>query len=143
MRENADPYGTLTDDAITAALTRTRLWPLIESRGGLDAIMTAQPLSQGEQQLFGLARAILRKSSILVLDEATSSVDTETERFMLGLLREEFGGCTVLSVAHRMEAIMDSDRVLVLDEGRVVEFGGVEELLVKGGVFAGLCAESL
>jgi ATP-binding cassette, subfamily C (CFTR/MRP), member 1 len=102
--------------------------------------MNTNPLSQGQQQIFCLARAMLRtgKGRILVLDEATSSVDSETDLQMQRLIREEFSECTVLTVAHRLDTIMDSDRVIVLDAGRLVEMGSPEELMKTEGTFWGL-----
>lgn len=93
--------------------------------------MKAQPLSQGQMQLFCLARAMLRKSRILVLDEATSNVDGETDKLMQKIVREEFGDCTIVTVAHRLDTIADSDMVAVLNEGRLVEFGAPGELMKK------------
>ncbi|KAH7420082.1 putative multidrug resistance protein, partial [Cadophora sp. MPI-SDFR-AT-0126] len=123
VRLNADPTSTATNESITAALTKVGLWDILSTRGGLDADMTANPLSQGQQQIFCLARAMLKTNAkILVLDEATSNVDAETDRTMQRVIREEFKEFTVLTVAHRMDTIMDSDRIAVLDGGRLVEF---------------------
>ena len=123
VRLNADPTSLATDDSIIAALTKVGLWNILSSRGGLDAEMTANPLSQGQQQIFCLARALLKPNAkILVLDEATSNVDAETDRIMQRIIREEFKDFTVLTVAHRMDTIMDSDRIAVLDGGRLIEF---------------------
>ncbi|KAH7350682.1 P-loop containing nucleoside triphosphate hydrolase protein [Rhexocercosporidium sp. MPI-PUGE-AT-0058] len=123
VRLNADPTSSAADDFIIAALTKVGLWDILSARGGLDAEMTANPLSHGQQQIFGLARAMLKTNAkILVLDEATSNVDGETDRIMQKLIREEFKDFTVLTVAHRMDTIMDSDRIAVLDGGCLVEF---------------------
>jgi len=104
-------------------------------RGGLDAQMKAQPLSQGQQQLFCLARAMLRDSRILVLDEATSNVDQETDTLMQRIIRREFAQHTIITVAHRLDTIADADVVAVLSEGRLVEFGKPEELLARQSRF--------
>lgn len=136
VRLNADPTGLVSDDFIIAALTKVGLWAILESRGGLDAEMTANPLSQGQQQIFCLARAMLRKGSrILVLDEATSNVDADTDGVLQRLIREEFAEWTIVTVAHRLDTILDSDRILVLDKGIIVENGSPEELLAKKGAF--------
>jgi len=134
---NADPYGATTDGHIIEALQKVGLWSLLESRGGLDADMNVNPLSQGQQQIFCLARTMLRtgKGKILVLDEATSSIDSDTDLLIQKLIREEFNEFTVLTVAHRLDTIMDSDRVLVLDSGRLVEIGSPEELMKCEGAF--------
>ena len=99
--------------------------------------MNTNPLSQGQQQIFCLARAMLRtgKGRILVLDEATSSIDSETDLLMQRLIREEFRECTVLTVAHRLDTIMDSDQVIVLDAGRLMEMGSPEDLIKNEGTF--------
>ncbi|KAJ9298207.1 hypothetical protein DTO271G3_3812 [Paecilomyces variotii] len=134
IRFNADPMGTATDEEIVSALTKVHLSKLLESRGGdLDADLTELALSHGEQQLFALSRAILRRGKggagrILILDEATSSVDVETDRLIQEVIRTEFSGYTILCVAHRMETIRDSDKIAVLDGGRLVRFGPPEEL---------------
>ena len=103
---------------------------MLEGRGGLDTEMMSNPLSQGQGQIFCLARAMVRVGNrkggesgkgILVLDEATSNVDAETDRLMQRLIREEFGGYTVITVAHRLDTIRDSDWIAVLNEGRLIE----------------------
>lgn len=93
--------------------------------------MKAQPLSHGQQQLFCLARAMLRESKILVLDEATSNMDAETDTLMQRIIRKEFSGHTIVTVAHRLNTIEDSDVVAVLDGGRLAEFGSPVELLAR------------
>lgn len=136
VRENADPSGSSIDAAIIESLKKVQLWSIIESRGGLDAQMKAQPLSHGQQQLFCLARAMLRESKILVLDEATSNVDAETDTLMQRIIRKEFAAHTIVTVAHRLNTIEDSDVVAVLDGGRLAEFGPPAELLaLKGSLF--------
>ena len=129
VRLNADPTSACTDEEIILALEKIRLWPILLTRGGLEADLKEQPLSHGQQQLFCLARAMLRKGRILILDEATSNVDGESDRLMQKIIREEFGKHTILTVAHRLETIMDADRVVVMDEGRVVEVGEPAKLL--------------
>ena len=131
VRLNADPTSVNTDAGNVSALGKIRLWPILLARGGLEADLKEQPLSHGQQQLFCLARAMLRKSRILVLDEATSNVDGESDQLMQKIIREEFNKHTILTVAHRLDTIMDADRVLVIDECRVVEFGAPDEHLGK------------
>ncbi|CAD6444127.1 60b16ecd-be56-4dd7-8a73-79a1312dfe40 [Sclerotinia trifoliorum] len=140
---NADPFHSLDNKCIQIALSRVGIWDVVRENGGLEAPMTAAPLSQGQQQLFCIARAIIRKMAlgnkdhgILVLDEVTSNVDSGTEEIMLKILEDEFKGWTVLAVAHRLGTIRDYDRVLVLDKGCVVEDGAPDELIrMEGGLF--------
>ncbi|KAJ2052622.1 Multidrug resistance-associated protein 1 [Coemansia sp. S16] len=98
--------------------------------------------SSGQQQLFGLCRVIMRKRKIIVLDEATANVDLETDKSVQELIRKEFSDCTVLTIAHRLETIMNSDRIIVMDKGTIAEIGTPEELLAKDGMFAQLVKTS-
>ncbi|KAE8381911.1 putative multidrug resistance protein [Aspergillus bertholletiae] len=141
IRSNTDPLGAATDEEVISALQRIGIWSTLESRGGLDAVLLDHPLSQGQQQLFCLARAILRKSgsNILILDEATSSVDNDTDAVMQKVITEVFAGYTIISVAHRLDTIMDSDMVAVLDAGKLMEFDSPESLLARDSIFRRMC----
>ena len=86
-------------------------------------------LSVGQRQLVCLARALLRKTKVLILDEATAAVDLETDDLIQATIRKEFVDSTVMTIAHRLNTIMDYDRIMVLDKGRLVEFASPEELL--------------
>jgi ABC-type multidrug transport system fused ATPase/permease subunit len=108
------------------------------SEGGLN-------LSQGQRQLLCLARAIVSRPKLMVLDEATSAVDMKTDTLIQRSIREEFGDSTLLVIAHRLSTIADFDRILVLSDGKVAEFGTPKELweLEEGkGIFRGMCEES-
>ncbi|KAJ2623869.1 Transporter of the ATP-binding cassette (ABC), partial [Coemansia sp. RSA 1694] len=94
--------------------------------------------SSGQQQLFSLCRLLMRKSKVLVLDEATADVDLETDRKMQELIRSEFSNCTVLTIAHRLDTIMNSDRIIVMEKGEIAEIGPPQELIASGGMFAEL-----
>ena len=111
---------------------------------GLDAVVDegGSNLSAGQKQLLCLARALLNPSSILVLDEATASVDVRTDKIIQETIRTEFKDRTILTVAHRLETIMDSDKIMVLDKGELKEFGAPQELLKnEEGIFYLLCKE--
>ncbi len=100
-------------------------------QGGLDAVLgeAGSNLSSGQRQLLCMARALLRKAKVLVLDEATSNVDTASDALIQETVRAAFADCTVLTIAHRLHSILDSDRILVLEDGRVKEFDTPENLL--------------
>jgi ABC-type multidrug transport system fused ATPase/permease subunit len=139
VRPNADPIGIVPDDTIINDLPKFRLRPIIQARGGLDADLTQQPLSHGQQQLLCLGRAILKQSKILILDEATSNVDSETDQMMQRIIREEFQNYTIITVAHRLDTIMDSDRIAVLESGvLLVEFDSPKLLLERDSAFKNL-----
>ena len=98
---------------------------------GFDHMVTegGENLSVGQRQLVCLARALLRKTKILVLDEATAAVDLETDDLIQKTIRKEFSDCTVLTIAHRLNTILDSDKVLILDRGQIVEYDHPTTLL--------------
>ncbi|KAI8923360.1 P-loop containing nucleoside triphosphate hydrolase protein [Entophlyctis helioformis] len=98
--------------------------------------------SQGQRQLLCLARALSRRSKIILLDEATASVDAETDTRIQQTIRSEFAGSTVITIAHRLRTIADFDRVLVLDGGRLVQFGSPSTLVRQPGVFRSMCEET-
>ncbi|AEO64844.1 uncharacterized protein THITE_35966 [Thermothielavioides terrestris NRRL 8126] len=129
VRLNADPMGIASDEDIAAALQCVQIKEAVDKNGGLDADIDAVNLSSGQRQLLCLARAMLRRSSILILDEATSSIDAKTEETMQRLIRRKFANHTIIAVAHKLETIMDFDKVAVLDAGRLVEFDSPYALL--------------
>uniref|UniRef100_A0AAN0IJK2 ABC transporter domain-containing protein n=2 Tax=Amphimedon queenslandica TaxID=400682 RepID=A0AAN0IJK2_AMPQE len=98
--------------------------------------------SVGQRQLVCLARALLRKTKILVLDEATAAVDLETDDLIQKTIRKEFAGCTVLTIAHRLNTIMDYDKIMVLDAGRISEFDSPNVLLERRGLFYGMAKDA-
>merc|ERR1711916_37420 len=110
---------------------------------GLEAKVTEQASnwSRGQRQLLCLARVLLRKPRILVLDEMSASIDIETDAIIQRRVRENLGDCTILSIAHRLLSIADSDRILVLDKGHVMEFDTPAALLSRGGLFADMVDE--
>lgn len=131
----------ISDEAMITALTKVGLWELVAGRGGLDADMTAVSLSHGQQQLFSLAMAILKKreGSIVLMDEVTSGIDDETERKMYELIEAEFLDCTVFNVAHKLKlAAIACDLVIVLSGGKCVEMGHPHDLIEAKGQFSRL-----
>jgi ABC-type multidrug transport system fused ATPase/permease subunit len=131
VRLNIDPTGGHSDAAIRAALRDAQVLDLVERNGptgGLDADVDDLNLSVGQKQLFCLARAMIRPGKVVVLDEATSSIDARTEETVQKLIRRKFAGHTVVAVAHRLDTIMDFDKVVVMDSGRIVEVGAPWEL---------------
>ncbi|POR37584.1 ABC transporter [Tolypocladium paradoxum] len=175
VRENMDPEQAHDDTELWAALELSQLKEHVATMcGGLDAKIyeggmalqhrlshnahliptltldtTGSNLSQGQKQLMSLARALLRPTSILVLDEATAAVDIETDTIVQKILRQNLSGHkTVITIAHRINTVIDSDRVVVLDKGEVIEFDTPAALLAQKGAFyllakeAGLLEES-
>lgn len=136
IRQNLDPMGLGTDDsAAESVLRKVRLWTIVANAGGLDVSMDADNLlSHGQRQLFCLARAMLKSSSkVLIVDEATASVDLQTDKFMQRIIADHFTDCTIIAVAHRLQTIRDYDRIAVFEGGRVVEYGEPDALLEDGG----------
>ncbi|MCJ1356858.1 MAG: hypothetical protein MMC33_006854 [Icmadophila ericetorum] len=144
VRLNADVTETVTDELIVGALVKVGLWEAIDARGGLDVDMNNQPLSQGQQLLFCLARAMLRTGSkIVILDEPASSTDNVTNRLMYDLIRTEFRSHTMITVAHRLDTIINSDKIAVLERGQLVEFDSPEALLSRPSAFRNLKEQHL
>ncbi|KZL80273.1 abc transporter [Colletotrichum incanum] len=129
VRDNLDPGGHIPDAELISGLRKTRVWDPVEARGGLDAEMADIGLSAGQKQLFCLARAVLRRRGTVLLDEATSNVDHATDEEVRRVLEGELAGATVVEVAHRLEAVVGYDVVVVMHEGRIVEVGNPRELL--------------
>lgn len=165
VRQNLDPFGQYTDTQIWRALELAHLKDHVEqmetkpkevkdeendkkepepASKGLDAVVDegGSNLLMGQKQLMCLARALLNPTTILVLDEATASVDVRTDKIIQETIRTEFKDRTILTVAHRLETIMDSDKIMVLDRGELKEFGAPQELLKnEEGIFHLLCKE--
>ena len=148
LRENLDPTNTKSDDEIWQALEKCRLDTKFKNEQadkGLDFEVEerGKNLSSGEKQLICLARALLSNRNILCIDEATASVDFETDNFIQKTIRSEFENVTVLTIAHRINTIFDYDKILVMDGGKVAEFDTVKNLLAnKSSLFFNLVHET-
>ncbi|XP_044715562.1 ABC transporter domain-containing protein [Hirsutella rhossiliensis] len=149
VRLNLDPLAESSDDEMRASLERVALWTTLQRGAGddeltaaraLDSEMNDLRLSHGQAQLFCLARAMLRKSPLIMLDEPTSSVDATTESEIQKIVAMELQNSTVIMVTHRLSGISAFDRVAVLDQGVMVEYGPPDELLaIRNGALAKLC----
>ncbi|ORZ32063.1 P-loop containing nucleoside triphosphate hydrolase protein [Catenaria anguillulae PL171] len=151
VRENLDPLGIYADADLWRALDQSTLASHVRTlgaagdsgAGGLDAELTPTSLSAGQAQLLALSRAMLRKSKILVCDEATAKLDSASDAVVQRAIREQFAGQTVVTIAHRIDTVMDYDVVVVLSDGQVVEVGKPTDLCRgEKSLFAGLARQS-
>ena len=164
VRSNLDAFDEHTDSELRDALERVQLIPptgqntpstsgtstpsLQKNKNPFTSLQSpitegGLNLSQGQRQLLCLARAIVSHPKIMVLDEATSAVDMDTDALIQRSIRQEFTDSTLIVIAHRLSTIADFDKILVLGEGKVVEFGKARDLMeLEGGVFRGMVKES-
>lgn len=151
VRANLDPHSMLRqqDETIVAALQELGLWDTIAKQGGLDTDADALALSHGQTRLLAIARAVLERNDtrkdkkIVLVDEVTNGLDADASSMVMRALEGAFEGYTIVAIAHQLETIVEYDRVVVLDAGRIVEWGNPVELLgYEGGWFKGLWEEN-
>ncbi|KAJ2608173.1 hypothetical protein GGF44_006408 [Coemansia sp. RSA 1694] len=132
VRDNLDPLNEFSIEDMWAAMVKCGVVDILKQDNDPDDD------DDDDGTLFSLCRLLMRKRKVLVLDEATADVDSVTDRKMQELIRTEFSDCTVLTIAHRLDTIMNSDRVVVMEQGRIVEVGEPRELMARGGMFSQL-----
>ncbi|KRX07923.1 P-loop containing nucleoside triphosphate hydrolase [Pseudocohnilembus persalinus] len=131
LRQNIDPLNLNSDQEIEETLRKCNLEKIFTERDGLDTHISENGgnLSVGEKQLICIARALLKKSKVVLIDEATANIDIQTEHMVQETIKKVFENCTVLTIAHRLNTILGSDRILVLNNGLVDEFDSPKNLL--------------
>uniref|UniRef100_A0A8C4I3Q8 ATP-binding cassette, sub-family C (CFTR/MRP), member 3 n=1 Tax=Dicentrarchus labrax TaxID=13489 RepID=A0A8C4I3Q8_DICLA len=145
LRMNLDPFESYTDEEVWKALQHSHLHKFVSNQPAkleLECSEGGENLSVGQRQLVCLARALLRKTRILILDEATAAIDLETDDLIQSTIRTQFEDCTVFTIAHRLNTIMDYTRVLVLDKGQIAEFDTPTNLLSQRGIFYGMAKDA-
>ena len=139
LRINLDPFENYSDEQLWLALENSHLAEFVKSQEKkllFECSEGGDNLSIGQRQLICLARALLRKTKILILDEATAAIDHNTDDLIQTTIRTAFSDCTVITIAHRLNTIMDSTRILVLDKGQIAEFDSPSSLLKdKNSIF--------
>ncbi|GAA0148087.1 ATP-binding cassette [Lithospermum erythrorhizon] len=144
VRSNIDPIGQYSDEQIWKSLERCQLKDVVSAKPGkLDSpvVDSGDNWSVGQRQLLCLGRVMLKRSRLLFMDEATASVDSQTDGLIQKIIREDFAACTIISIAHRIPTVMDCDRVLVIDAGRAKEFDRPSRLLERPSLFGALVQE--
>ncbi|XAR61328.1 Xenobiotic-transporting ATPase [Bertholletia excelsa] len=144
VRSNIDPTGLYSDEDIWKSLERCQLKDVVAGKPGkldFSVVDNGDNWSVGQRQLLCLARVMLKHSRILFMDEATASVDSQTDAMIQKIIREDFAACTIISIAHRIPTVMDCDRVLVIDAGHAKEFDKPSQLLERPSQFAALVQE--
>lgn len=144
VRSNIDPLGLYSDDEIWKSLERCQLKEVVSAKPEkLDTLVvdSGDNWSVGQRQLLCLGRVMLKRSRILFMDEATASVDSQTDVIIQKIIRQEFSSCTIITIAHRIPTVIDCDRVLVIDDGWAKEFDSPSSLLKRPSLFGALVQE--
>ncbi|KAG8369948.1 hypothetical protein BUALT_Bualt14G0066300 [Buddleja alternifolia] len=144
VRSNIDPLGLYSDDEIWESLERCQLKEVVSAKPDkLDSsvVDSGDNWSVGQRQLLCLGRVMLKHSTILFMDEATASVDSQTDVVIQKIIRQDFSACTIITIAHRIPTVIDCDRVLVIDDGLAKEFGNPSNLLERPTLFGALVQE--
>lgn len=163
LRSNLDPHSEFSDEFMWKSLKSSGFFDNVQMTRSREGSATSEikggavndklslesaveeggkNFSQGQRQLLCLSRALLRQCKIIVLDEATASVDYDTDTRIQITMRKEFIGSTLLCIAHRLRTIIDYDKILVLEKGRVAQFGSPKDLIGREGIFQKMCQES-
>lgn len=156
IRFNIDPFNEFNNNDIAVALKKVQMWEAlkpkeqfapdseaeIKSKLNIEVTGGGSNFSVGQRQLICMARALIRKPKILIMDEATASIDEMTDQLIQKMIKEEFSNSTILTIAHRLNTIIAYDRVMVLDKGKIAEFDTPWNLIQKqDGQFLGLIRE--
>ena len=137
FKENLDITGKYTDEELEKTLRECNLWEVIEEKGGLESPVSNTSLSAGEKQLLCICRAFLKHSKIVLIDEATANIDVKNDALIQKVIAEKFKSSTVLTIAHRLSTLQNSDKIMVMDQGKLAEFGHPKELENRsGGVYS-------
>ncbi|XP_038161331.1 canalicular multispecific organic anion transporter 2 isoform X2 [Cyprinodon tularosa] len=145
LRMNLDPFDKYSDEEVWKALEHSHLSRFVSNQSAkleMECSEGGENLSVGQRQLVCLARALLRKTRILILDEATAAIDLETDDLIQSTIRTQFEESTVFTIAHRLNTIMDYTRVLVLDKGQIAEFDTPTNLISQRGIFYGMAKDA-